>query len=273
MSRSQQGDQIEIDLAGGLIRNLRSGYEARLPPMAPESLKLIEDGGIANYTRRVLEQRRKRGPELMATCNVGQFSVCSAAFAWHWACPRAARAEYPEPAKRITFIVPFSAGGSNDILARAIGQKLSEHWHIPVIIENQVGASGALGAARVAKADARRLHTADPVVDLHDQCAVMPKLPFDPKTSFAPVAMLGKAPMMLAVSKRCRSKNAKELIALAREKPGALELRFGRRRQRQSHGDGAAQEPRRPRHQARALPRRQRGGERPGRRPSRHVRR
>ena len=43
----------------GCIRNLRSGYEARLPPMAPESLKLIEDGGIANYTRRVLEQRRQ----------------------------------------------------------------------------------------------------------------------------------------------------------------------------------------------------------------------
>jgi len=55
----QQGDLIEIDLSGGQIRNLRSGYEARLPPMAPESLKLIEDGGIANYTRRVLEERRR----------------------------------------------------------------------------------------------------------------------------------------------------------------------------------------------------------------------
>jgi 3-isopropylmalate/(R)-2-methylmalate dehydratase small subunit len=52
------GDEIEIDLALGFIRNLRSGYETRLPPMAAESLKLIEDGGIANYTRRVLEQRR-----------------------------------------------------------------------------------------------------------------------------------------------------------------------------------------------------------------------
>ena len=53
-----QGDEIEIDLAEGYIRNLRSGYEARLPPMAPESLRLIQDGGIANYTRRVLEERR-----------------------------------------------------------------------------------------------------------------------------------------------------------------------------------------------------------------------
>ena len=55
----KQGDVIEIDLSGGKLLNLRSGYETRLPPMAPESLKLIEDGGIANYTRRVLEQRRR----------------------------------------------------------------------------------------------------------------------------------------------------------------------------------------------------------------------
>jgi 3-isopropylmalate/(R)-2-methylmalate dehydratase small subunit len=60
----QQGDEIEIDLAGGTIKNLRSGYEARLPPMAAESLKLIEDGGIANYTRRVLEQRRRAQTDL-----------------------------------------------------------------------------------------------------------------------------------------------------------------------------------------------------------------
>ena len=55
-----QGDEIEIDLAQSYIRNLRSGYEGRLPPMAPESLRLIQDGGIANYTRRILEERRKQ---------------------------------------------------------------------------------------------------------------------------------------------------------------------------------------------------------------------
>ena len=55
----KQGDELEIDLVQGYIRNLRSGYEARLPPMAPESLRLIQDGGIANYTRRILEDRRK----------------------------------------------------------------------------------------------------------------------------------------------------------------------------------------------------------------------
>jgi 3-isopropylmalate/(R)-2-methylmalate dehydratase small subunit len=53
-----QGDEIEIDLASRRFCNLRSGYEARLPPMAPESLRLIQDGGIANYTRRILNERR-----------------------------------------------------------------------------------------------------------------------------------------------------------------------------------------------------------------------
>jgi len=53
-----EGDEIEIDLANGRFHNLQSGYQDRLPPMAPESLRLIEDGGIANYTRRILEQRR-----------------------------------------------------------------------------------------------------------------------------------------------------------------------------------------------------------------------
>jgi 3-isopropylmalate/(R)-2-methylmalate dehydratase small subunit len=55
----EEGDELDIDLTNARIRNLRSGYETRLPPMAPESLKLIQDGGIANYTRRVLEERRQ----------------------------------------------------------------------------------------------------------------------------------------------------------------------------------------------------------------------
>jgi 3-isopropylmalate/(R)-2-methylmalate dehydratase small subunit len=53
-----QGDVLEIDLGQGTVKVMRSGYVGRIPPMAAESLKLIEDGGIANYTKRVLEQRR-----------------------------------------------------------------------------------------------------------------------------------------------------------------------------------------------------------------------
>jgi tripartite-type tricarboxylate transporter receptor subunit TctC len=133
-----------------------------------------------------------------------------------------AHAEYPDPMRRITFIVPFSAGGSNDILSRVIGQKLSEAWKIPVIIENQVGASGAVGTLRVARAapDGYTLLILSSTYTIN--AAVMEKLPYDPKTSFAPVALLGRAPMMLAASKMLAAQNAKDLIALARARPGSL---------------------------------------------------
>ena len=93
---------------------------------------------------------------------------------------------------------------------------------VPVIIDNQVGASGSLGAARVAKAapDGYTLLILSSTYTINS--AVTANLPFDPKASFAPVAMLGKAPMMLAASKTLPVRNAKELIALARAKPGAL---------------------------------------------------
>src|ERR1700722_7390156 len=134
-------------------------------------------------------------------------------------------AQYPDPSRRITLIVPFAAGGSNDILARAIGQKLSDAWRIPVIVENHVGARGALGGGQTPQG-AHAGHTLLILSSTYTiNCAVMPKLPFDPKTSFAPVAMLGKGAMMLAASKTLPVHNAKELIALARERPG--ELNYG----------------------------------------------
>jgi tripartite-type tricarboxylate transporter receptor subunit TctC len=137
-------------------------------------------------------------------------------------CLHAAYAQYPDPDKRITFIVPFSAGGSNDILARVIGNKLSEDWQMPVTILNLVGASGSIGAARAAKSDPDGYTLLMLSSTFTINAAVMPQLPFDPKTSFATVSMLGKAPMMLAVSKSLPVANAKELIALAHAKPGAL---------------------------------------------------
>jgi tripartite-type tricarboxylate transporter receptor subunit TctC len=138
------------------------------------------------------------------------------------AAPLAAYAQYPASEKRITLVVPFSIGGSNDILARVIGQKLSDSWHISVIVMNQVGASGALGAAKVAKAepDGYTLLMLSSTYTING--AVTTGLPFDPRTSFTAVAMLGKAPMMLAVARNLPAQDAKALITLATEKPGTL---------------------------------------------------
>jgi tripartite-type tricarboxylate transporter receptor subunit TctC len=140
--------------------------------------------------------------------------------------PTPLRAAEPDtvrfPSKRITLVVPFGAGGSNDILARAIGQKLSENWRVPVVVENVAGASGSLGAARVARAepDGHTLLILSSTYTINS--AVQPVLPYDPKTSFSAVAMLGKAPMMLAVAKQLPAKSTQELLALARAKPGGL---------------------------------------------------
>ena len=137
----------------------------------------------------------------------------------------AAQERYPAPRKRITFVVPFSAGGSNDILSRVVAQKLSDAWRLPVVVENQVGASGSLGAARVARSapDGYTLLILSSTYTINS--AVMSHLPFDPKTSFAPVAMLGRAPFLLATAKRLPVANAQDLIALARARPG--ELNYG----------------------------------------------
>ena len=136
-----------------------------------------------------------------------------------------APAQAPFPSKRVTLVVPFAAGGSNDILARAIGQKLNESWQVPVVIENQAGASGALGAARVAKADPDG-HTLLIVSSTYTiNAAVQPSPLFDAGKSFAAVSLLGQGPLMLAVSKRVPAKDAKELLQLARRKPG--ELNYG----------------------------------------------
>ena len=134
----------------------------------------------------------------------------------------AAFAAYPDPAKHITLIVPFSAGGSNDILARFIGRKMSDDWHMPVVIVNVVGASGALGAERAARSEPDGYTILMLSSTFTINSAVMKKLPYNPDSSFAGVALLGKAPMMLAVSKTVPVSNAKELIALARAKPGTL---------------------------------------------------
>jgi tripartite-type tricarboxylate transporter receptor subunit TctC len=134
----------------------------------------------------------------------------------------AAFAGYPDPTKHITLIVPFSAGGSNDILARFVGRKMSDDWHVSVVIVNVVGASGALGAERVARSDPDGYTILMLSSTFTINSAVMDKLPYDPDSSFAGAALLGKAPMMLAVSKSVPISNAKELIALARANPGTL---------------------------------------------------
>ena len=181
--------------------------------MAPESLKLIEDGGIANYTRRVLEERRNARRADAACVDLAKLrlqlarGLLSLAAMASRGAARTCSADIR--AKRITLVVPFSAGGSNDILARAVGQKLSDAWQVPVIIENQVGASGSLGAARVAKAepDGHTLLILSSTYTINS--AVSRSCRSIRRRASRRSRCLARRPMMLAVSKQLPVKNAK----------------------------------------------------------------
>ena len=127
------------------------------------------------------------------------------------------------PARPIRLVVPFTPGGSSDILARAIGQELSRAWAQPVVIENVPGAGGSLGADRVAKAapDGYTLlmgHTGT----LSVNPTLYPKLPYDAQRAFAPVAWVARVPNVLVVHASVPVQSLRELVALAKAKPGQL---------------------------------------------------
>jgi len=134
----------------------------------------------------------------------------------------AALAAEPYPSKPLRLIIPFAPGGSNDIIGRMIATKLSESLGKQVVPFNQDGAGGLLGleAASHAKADGYTLVIITPTF-----CIVRSsysKLPYDPVKDFAPVAKLGAGPGVLVVSPSLPVNSVKDLIALAKEKPGKL---------------------------------------------------
>ncbi|APV49509.1 ABC transporter substrate-binding protein [Betaproteobacteria bacterium GR16-43] len=130
-------------------------------------------------------------------------------------------AQYPN--KPIKIIVPYPPGGTSDILARAVGQKLSEEWKQPVVIENKPGATGNIGADFVAKspADGYTLLLAD-IGSLAISPSVFPALPFDPVKDFSPIIMVAYSPHILATHPSVPANNVKELVALAKAKPDSL---------------------------------------------------
>ena len=134
--------------------------------------------------------------------------------------PTGAQAQYPS--KPITLVVPFAAGGSNDIVARAIGKKLSEAWGQSVIIDNRPGAGGVIGTNFVATApaDGHTLLLVSSTFTINP--AVKANMPFDTLKAFEPVAFVGSSPLLMAVANKMPVKSVGELIALAKEKPATI---------------------------------------------------
>ena len=132
------------------------------------------------------------------------------------------------PVKPIRIVVPFTPGGSTDILARAVGIELAKAWGQPVIIDNIAGAGGSLGADRVAKAtpDGYTLLMGH-IGTLAVNPSLYPSLPYDPVKSFAPVAWVARVPNVLVVHPSVKATSVKELVALAKANPGKLNYGSG----------------------------------------------
>lgn len=124
------------------------------------------------------------------------------------------------PAKPIRLIVPFTPGGSTDVLARAIGVELGRALQQPVVIDNVPGAGGSLGAERAAKspADGYTLLMGH-IGTLAVNPSLYPKLGYDPRT-FVPVAFVARVPNVLVVHPSVPANQLKDLVALAKAKPG-----------------------------------------------------
>lgn len=135
----------------------------------------------------------------------------------------AADANYP--AKPVKFVVPYTAGGSNDVVGRVLGQKLSSYWGYPVVVENRSGAGGNVGAAYVARADPDGytfLITPNNLLTMNPALYRKSGAGYDPIKDFEPVSLVATGPIMLAVNAALPVKSVKELIAYARANPGKL---------------------------------------------------
>ena len=137
-------------------------------------------------------------------------------------CP-AAFAQQPYPVKPIRVIVPYSPGGTTDILTRAVGLKLTAAWGQQVVVDHRPGASGMIGAEAVAKAppDGYTLLMAY-VAEIAIMPGMMKKMAYDPLRDLAPVTLGAITPMVLVTHPSLPVKTVKDFIALSRARPGEL---------------------------------------------------
>ncbi|MBS0428915.1 MAG: tripartite tricarboxylate transporter substrate binding protein [Proteobacteria bacterium] len=145
----------------------------------------------------------------------------SSLLAASWLAPLAAHAQ--ATAKTVRIVVPFPPGGSTDLLARRLAEKLSAAWGQPVIVENRAGAGGTVGADFVAKSapDGTTLLMGVTGSNAIAQ-ALYPRLPYDVLKDFAPVSMVVSSPLVVTVNPAVKANTLAEFVALAKAKPGSL---------------------------------------------------
>ena len=136
--------------------------------------------------------------------------------------PLAAQAQ-AFPSKALTIVVPFSAGGTTDILARVVGQYMAKDLGQPVIVDNRAGAGGNIGAQMVARAAPDGYTLLMGTVGTHAiNQSLYKKMPFDPIKDFAPITRVALVPNLLVANPSQPFKTVKELIAYAKANPGKV---------------------------------------------------
>jgi tripartite-type tricarboxylate transporter receptor subunit TctC len=152
----------------------------------------------------------------LVRCAVPTFAALALACA-----PAHAQTSYP--AKPVRLVVPFPAGGTTDILARAVAQKLSETWGQQVIVDNRPGAAGNIGTELVARSAPDGYTLLMGTVGTHAiNASLYEKLPFDPVKDFTPVVLVAGVPNVLVVNQSVPAQSVAELIAYAKANPGKL---------------------------------------------------
>jgi len=132
------------------------------------------------------------------------------------------------PSKPIRIIVPLAAGGPSDLLARTLGQKFTETWSQPVVIDNRTGANGVVGCEIAAKSPPDGYTLLMGTNGTHGiNASLFSKLPYDTVNDFAPIARIGIAPYVLVAHPSLPVRSVAELIALARARPGQISIASG----------------------------------------------
>jgi tripartite-type tricarboxylate transporter receptor subunit TctC len=141
-------------------------------------------------------------------------------FALPWSRPASAQETWPS--KPVRLVVPFAPGGSTDVIARMMAQRLGELWGQTVVVDNRSGAGGNLGADIVAKspADGYTLLFASGSITINPQ--LYRHMPFDTKKDLVPVTNVASGPMLIVVPDDSPAKTLKDLIAMAKAKPGSI---------------------------------------------------
>jgi len=130
-------------------------------------------------------------------------------------------AAYPE--KSVRLVVPFAAGGALDVVARIVGQKMTETWGKQIVIDNRLGAGGNIGAEFVAKAPADGYTLLmSSVTTQAINMSLLAKPPYDFVRDYAPVALVASAPLALVIHSALPAKSVREFIVLAKAHPGEL---------------------------------------------------